>query len=275
MRGGAVQSFGGLADKLVVSNCTGTVIFEDFGTMHHVRVQRCEAVAFTGCGLPMTTIEDSRVAFSGTTVLGQSCSSTLACAAIIAKRSSVSIAGGRIQGGDPAVFLFPASPAIHVDGSDVTIAGQATAILGGNGPVPAISSTSGQIHLGPGVTMTANGAQAITGNAVVTRRHIPSIAAAGVLAGQTFLASTHSEVGSSTHTLANLPGTPVPTPFGTLWLAAPSLVLDSGVTPQSGLRQVSFPLPPVIRGLPLVIQPIATLTSGQLVVGTPTSIVLN
>ena len=67
----------------------------------------------------------------------------------------------------------------------------------------------------------------------------------------------------------------LPTPFGTFWLAPNSLVLDTGITPGGGLRTVSFVLPPTFRGVPLVLQPITTLTTGQLVIGPATTVVLN
>lgn len=276
IRGGGIAGSALPVPSLTIVDCAGSVVLEDFGISSGPWIQNADSVLVNRCRIYGAVVEDSTATFSGCSGTGPYCQGSN-CGALTIRHSEVGIHGCQFSGADP-YFFFPASPAIRAFSSQLVVTGtSSTVIESGAGPETAIHAEGGSIDLGDQVTLIAGGPNPITGSAVVQVRSIPSISAAGVVSGQTFTANCYSQPGSSSHTLLSLPlpHPPVPTPFGSLWISTDALILDSGITPATGVRTASLTVPPIAVGVPVVLQPFTTLTDGSLVFGPPTGVVLN
>ena len=280
MRGGSFSGFPQFVDPALVLDCAGHVQFEGAGFSSGPTIRRSASVALNGCGGARCTIEDSTVSLAATRLGGILSADPAVGAGLVVRRSTVDVSGGRFVGADGQLFFGPTAGMSIASGS-VTMSGPpGTEVVGGGiggtlPSAPAVILAGGRFDHDPRVGLVSGAPQPIVGPGTVTRRPIPAVEARGVSRGQSFMATAWGEPGNRLHVLVALPTPPVPSPFGTIWVPADGLVLDSGIVPASGSRTTSLTLPPVGVGLPLVLQPLTTLATGRLAFGPPTFVILD
>lgn len=272
MRGGLL-SFAGFANELTIVRCEAAVVLEGVSA---ARTFIRDSRQVSCLHMPMSNgcdVANSGVSFVGCTIAGCFRFDTV-CSSIHADHSTIEVSGGTVIGSDQ--LLRPAGRAISAIASRVTVTGDATTLLaGGNPGAAAIDLQGGQLRLDPIVQLASSGSEVITGTGAVTRMPIPWVDAAAVASGQLFTATSHGEPGALILVVANLPSTPVQSPFGDLWLQFPGFLIDAGVVPPTRTRSHSYVLPPLLRGESFVYQAIELLANGPLVISPPTVVVLN
>ncbi|MEM7200546.1 MAG: hypothetical protein AAF628_09795 [Planctomycetota bacterium] len=265
---------------LNVEDAVGAVYVEDLVTPR-VSVKSSAHVSLNGCDVQgdqaaALDIEDSSVCVANSRVA--TVSFLYATPGMSAARSRVSLRGSEIRGSDGSMPLSVAGEAVLATDSELVFgagtAGATMLLVAGDPSLPAVLATNGSVRLDPSVQFV--GAAAVAGSATIDVRPQPSIDTRGAAAGEVWTVTAHSEVGSTTTTFLGVPLTPLPTPFGDLWVFPwAGLQLDSGVVGPSGTRTFTFTLPPMPAAIPVMVQPIAILTSGDLILGAPAGAILN
>lgn len=273
-RGGTYVRFPHTQADVVVEDCRGAVVLDGLdvqaGPPSDSRVLRSDAVALHGVHVYELRIESSVASLSACDVEAPDFSPR--DPALTVRSSRVGVAACHItHAGRPQ--LNPAGPALALGGAALVTIGGASVVDG----LPAVVGTAtDELRHDPMVQFRASAPPAIQGPLTVRTLSVPSVAADGVAAGQVFTVTTTAAPTSTTATHVDLPVPPraIP-PSGDLWIGAGAPAFDVGVVPPTGQRTASLVIPPIARGVPVVLQPVSLLASGQLVLGVPTFVVLN
>lgn len=251
----------------MIGSCTGAVLFHrtscvntsstSYGT---IAISNCAHVSFTACQLSVLTVSASRVSLSQSSNVF----SYGSVPGIDLQSGSVVIDGGTIEGA--AQFSFPLPhPGLRIAGGEVVATGGAVIRSSTLYPAPwiAIESTGGTIRLDPSVQLIGS----VNGPVVVQTSEVPSLA---VTHNATMLAvALTGEPGSALFTLAGMPMSPVPTPWGEAWLSPADVLIDAVIVPPSGAAGFSLPVANAPPFATLVVQSVALTSTGYLVIGAP------
>ncbi|MEM7203708.1 MAG: hypothetical protein AAF628_25820 [Planctomycetota bacterium] len=189
--------------------------------------------------------------------------------AVVVTESTVTIAGGEVQGGEGQLLD---QPAIELYSGRVVVTGNTSTRIAAGGiygpPTAAIRTHGGELVLDPDPVLVAPiGAPRISGPARVVRERIPYLRAD--VEGRELAVRLNTFAGANVALLVSPFSPPVSLPIASvsLW-TLPPLVLAAGIVPGSTLWNVRTPLPSVAAGSVLRMQGLV-LRGGALALSNP------
>lgn len=253
---------GGASRTFEVAGCRGPVLFD--------------GITFGVPGAPRSAhIRDSAQVTLNTCTLRD---------ALYVERSAVALSdselvkGLRIDGGSVVVadtdiegvwqWSGMGYPGVTLDSGELTLTGTMEVIARSASQVAAIETHGGLVRIGPDVTLRASFSPPITGPATVLQQHVPSAHVASAASGQTLDLRITGEPGVLTATFLDLTPAPLSTPFGTLWVAPTSPVIDLRPLDATGEFRLTTPAN-VPAGTTATFQPLSLSAQGALWIGTP------
>mgnify|MGYP002713133871 CR=1 FL=1 len=241
-----------------ISDNPGVVALQDLKTSTAliltagISVLRCPAVYLDRCQI----VGGLRIESSTVTITGGRFDDNRAAAAILAKKTSLTLSGIQATG---LMFSTQGLPALEVQASAVILSkavGARLAASSGSSGIPAILGDSAStLVYDPGVQLVPNsGTQAIQGFASITSRRLPTLDLRGGALGQSLSLDLRSPQGDFYALFVGLPGKPLALPFGDLWLDLRLVILISaGLQGSTGLSTTVVPIPSrvALRGVTL------------------------
>ena len=170
----------------------------------------------------------------------------------------------------------PVIPAIKAVSSVLTI-GARTRVETQSPTDPAITTLGTVlVELDPSAELVSEVTPMIQGTAQAVDVARSTVSASSASVGEVFEMTAFTEPDSLIATFVETRFMSlVPTPFGDLWVRAIARVIDFGRADANGERFFSVVVPPIARGFPIVLQPIALSISGELTIGVASGIVMN
>lgn len=235
-------------------------------------VHRCSEVTFVNgrlTGFPALFSSESLLTIAGTEIAGMDNCGSIRCVHVglgmwlqdsIALLSRASVRGGS---GNPFNPLALPRPAIRMVRSGVLATGDATTsitagALGGAGPVPAIDTDAGVLHLDTKIVVRGSqGGPDVAGTALVVRRRIVSLTGAGGPPGGKVKVEIVSPTGDLYQLAASVPADPLVHPSGFVFLDLRHLVLVATGVQGPGERfatEIQVPPDPTLRGAAVAFQ---------------------
>jgi hypothetical protein len=264
-------------DRLALSNPGGA-----YTRGPCVIVSSCAAVSITDCrlhGHPALQVSGSQVvvtagALNGGDAFGFHEFTLPSAPAVVATSGTVHVARAPLTGGagityGPFSVNAPPSPAVSATSTTLTLAGSAADAVRagtftgtGSFPTSAVVLQGGQLLLDPTLALIPHaGAPALGGAGfALAQRRLPALTVHGGPPGGSIATDLYSPAGHVALLFAGIPGLPVASPLGTLWLdpTAPVL-LDTAFQGASQHHAVSIRVPadPLLRGLAVGLQTVS------------------
>lgn len=274
-RGGSFSSSSGITPSMVVRGCEGHVLINGFQATNFIKISGCRNVylhrislEFDGIFVQTSTVTMTNCSFDVRYVHGE--------IPIELRSSRVAIANSLIIS-RAVPFGVPAlSPAIKAVSSVLTIGARTrVGVIGGTQPAITTKGTV-LIELDPSAVLVSQTTPMIQGTAQVVDVARSVVRASFAAVGEVFEMTAFTEPDSLIATFVEHRfQSPVPTPFGDLWVRPIARVIDFGRADANGKRSFSVVVPPIAPGFPIVLQPIALSVSGALTLGVASGIVMN